>query len=101
MYGVLGLDDGQLFWQYDKFNGDTFAECIKGVKKEFERSPMIVDRAPQHKAGGGRDAHLCIRRPHVVGLSRVLLPTDSRFRGMTSMRLAFLPAVSPGLSAVE
>ena len=28
-YGVLGLDGEQLFRQYDKFNGDTFAEYIE------------------------------------------------------------------------
>jgi len=60
VYGVLGLDDGQLFRQYDKFNGDTFAEYIKEVKKEFERSPMIVDRAPQHKAGVAGETLTCV-----------------------------------------
>ena len=29
VYGVLGLDGEQLFRQYDKFNGDTFAEYVK------------------------------------------------------------------------
>ena len=79
VYGVPGLDSKQLFLQYDKFNGDTFAEYIKEVKKEFERALIIVDRAPQHRAG-------------VVG---------ETLRRMTGIRLAFFPAASPELSAVE
>ena len=79
MYGVLGLDDEQLFRQYDKFNGDTFAEFLKEVKKEFRRAFMIVDRAPQHRAS-------------VVAKTR---------RRITGIRLAFLPTASPELSAVE
>ena len=79
MYGVLGLDGEQLFRQYGKFNGDTFAEYIKEVKKEFDRALMIVDRAPQHRAS-------------IVGRT---------LREITGIRLAFLPAASPELSAVE
>ena len=73
------MDGEQFFRQYDKFNGDTFAEYLKEVKKEFERALMIVDRAPQHRA-------------NVVG--RML-------RRLTGIRLAFLPVASPELSAVE
>ena len=79
VYGVLGLDGEQLFGQYDKFNGDTFAEFLKEAKKEFGRALMMVRRAPQHRAG-------------IVGKT---------LRGMTGIRLAFLPAASPELSAVE
>lgn len=79
VYGVLGLDGEQIFRQYDKFNGDTFAEYLKEVKKEFGRALMIVDRAPQHRAG-------------IVGRT---------LREITGIRLAFLPAASPELSAVE
>ena len=49
MCGVFGLDGEQLFLQYDKFNGDTFAAYIKEVK-EFEWALIIVDRAPQYRA---------------------------------------------------
>ena len=79
VYGVLGLDGEQFFRQYDKFNGDTFAECLKEVKKEFGRALMMIHRAPQHRA-------------NVVG--RML-------RRLTGIRLAFLPVASPELSAVE
>ena len=79
MYGVLGLDGEQFFRQYDKFNGDTFAEFLKEVKKEFERALMMVRRAPQHRAG-------------IVGKT---------LRRMAGIRLAFLPVASPELSAVE
>ena len=79
VYGVLGLDGEQIFRQYGKFNGDTFAEYLKEVKKEFGRALMIVDRAPQHRAG-------------IVGRT---------LREITGIRLAFLPAASPELSAVE
>ena len=47
--------------------------------KECERVLIIVDRAPQHRA-------------NIVG---------ETLRGMTGTRLAFLPAASPDLSAVE
>ena len=30
VYGVLGLDGEQIFVQYDKFNGDNFAEYLRG-----------------------------------------------------------------------
>ena len=79
VYGVLGLDGEQIFRQYGKFNGDTFAEYLKEVKKEFDRALMIVDRAPQHRAS-------------IVGRT---------LREITGIRLAFLPAASPELSAVE
>ena len=79
VYGVPGLDGEQLFLQYDRFNGDTFAEYIKEVKREFGRALMIVDCAPQHRAG-------------IVG---------ETLRGMTGIRLAFLPAASPELSAIR
>ena len=79
VYGVLGLDGEQLFLQYDKFNGDTFAEYLKAVKAEFGRALMIVDRAPQHRA-------------NIVG---------ETLRRLTGIRLAFLPAATPELSAVE
>ena len=79
VYGVLGLDGEQLFLQYDRFNGDTLAEYLKEVKKEFERALVIVDRAPQHRA-------------NIVG---------ETLRKLTGIRLAFLPAASPELSAVE
>ena len=78
MYGVLGLDGEEFFRQYDRFNGDTFAEFVKEVK-EFGKSLMIVDRAPQHRA-------------RIVGKTR---------RRITGIRLAFLPVASPELSAVE
>ena len=51
VYRVSDLDGEQLFRQYDKFNGGTFAEYLKEVKGGFNRALMIVDRAPQHKAG--------------------------------------------------
>ena len=51
----------------------------KEVKREFERALVIVDRAPQHRA-------------KIVG---------ETLRRMTGIRLAFLPAASPELSAVE
>ena len=79
VYGVLGLDGEHLFGQYDKFNGDTLAEFLKETKKEFERALMMVRRAPQHRAG-------------IVGRT---------LREMTGIRLAFLPAASPELNAVE
>ena len=47
--------------------------------KEFERALVIADRAPQHRA-------------NVVGRT---------LRRMTGIRLAFLPAASLELSAVE
>ncbi len=78
VYGMLGLDGEQFFRQCDKFNGNTFAEYIKEIK-EFERTLVIVDRAPQHRAS-------------IVGKT---------LRGMTGIRLAFLPTATPELSAVE
>ena len=75
VHEVLGLDSEQIFRQNDKFNGDTFAEYIK---KAFGRALMIVDRAPQHRAG-------------IV--SRTL-------RKITDIRLAFIPAASPELRAI-
>ena len=79
VYGVLGLNGEQFFRQYDKFNGDTFAEFLKDVKKEFGKALMIVDRAPQHRA-------------------KVVRKT---LKKITGIRLAFLPVASPELSAVE
>lgn len=79
MYGVLALNGRQFFRQYDKFNGDTFAEYLKEVRNEFGRSLMIVDRAPQYRA-------------KIVGKTR---------RRITGIRLAFLPVALPELSAVE
>ena len=79
VYGVPGLDGEQLFRQYGKFNGDTLAEYLKEVKKEFDRALVTVDRAPQHRAG-------------IAG---------GTLRGIAGIRPAFLPAASPELSAVE
>ena len=79
VYRVLGLDGEEFFRQYDKFNGDTFAEFIKEVKREFGKTLMVADSAPQHRA-------------KIVGKTR---------RRITGIRLAFLPAASPELSAVE
>lgn len=73
MYGVPGLDGEEFFRQYGKLDGDTFAEFIKEVKKEFGRSLMMADRAPQHRA-------------KIVGRTR---------RRITGIRLAFLPVASP------
>ena len=79
VYGTLGLDGEQICRQYSKFNGYTFAEYLKEVKNEFNRALMIVGHTPQHRA--------C-----VVGRT---------LREITGIRLAFLPAASPDLSAVE
>ena len=79
VYEILGLDGEQIFRQYGKFNGYTFAEYLKEVKNEFNRTLMIVGRAPQHRAS-------------IVGRT---------LREITGIRPAFLPAASPELNAVE
>ena len=52
---VFGLitDDGRSFFrQYDRFTKDEFADFLKESHRQFGKPiMMILDRAPQHKAG--------------------------------------------------
>ena len=79
LYGMVGLTGRQLFCQYDKFNGDNFAEFLKEVKKRYDKALIIVDRAPQHRA----------------------LTVKNTLRKLRGIRLAFLPRATPELSASE
>ena len=80
VYGVLGLDGKQIFYQYDKFNGPSVKFLIE-MKEEFGRALLIMDRAPQHSA-------------RVIAEAR-------KHRRITGIRLAFLSVASSELSAVE
>ena len=79
VYGMVGLTGRQLFCQYDKFNGDCFAEFLREVKKRYDKALIIVDGAPQHRA----------------------LTVKKTLRKLRGIRLAFLPRATPELSASE
>ncbi len=50
VYGVLSLDDKQLFRLYEKFDSQSFITYLDEVKKKFKKFIMVVDRATQHRA---------------------------------------------------
>ena len=64
-------------------NGD-YTSCMVGGPLERDRSatqtfgswPGGIGYDQEEMERG--EVHLCIRRPYVTGLSRVLLPTDNR-----------------------
>ena len=79
VFGMVGLAGKQLFCQYDKFDGEHFAEFLREVKKRYDKALIIVDRAPQHRA-------------NIV---------KKTLRKLCGIRLAFLPRATPELSAAE
>jgi hypothetical protein len=49
LYGALSLDGGQLFRQYDDFDGKTFFNYLKRIHRKFPRCILFLDRAMQHQ----------------------------------------------------
>jgi hypothetical protein len=49
LYGALSLDGGQLFRQYDDFDGESFFDHMKLIHKKFGRCLLFLDKATQHQ----------------------------------------------------
>ena len=80
VFGLTANDGGGHFERLDKFTKDEFVSFLKNACQKFGKLLMILDRAPQHRAGVVRDAP--------GGLNG-------------QMKLLFLPAGCPDLSATE
>ncbi len=79
VYGAIAEDGRQAFRTRDKFNADTFAQYLAELHGKFGKIAVIVDRAPQHRAGAVKDL----------------------LRANGEIKLIELPVGSPQLSAIE
>ena len=68
-----------MFRQYDKFDKHSFARFLKVTVRKFGKICLIVDNASQHHA-------------------KIILRLADEIDGLT---LKFLPAATPGISAIE
>jgi hypothetical protein len=53
LFGAISMEEGrQLFRQYDKFNGDTFLDYLKGVHSRFPKCYLFMDKSssPHYKS---------------------------------------------------
>ena len=77
--GAIAEDGRQAFRTRDKFNADTFAQYLAELHGKFGKIAVIVDRAPQHRAGAVKNL----------------------LRANGEIKLIELPVGSPQLSAIE
>ena len=80
VFGLITNDGEGYFERHEKFTKDEFKSFLKNACQKFGKLLMILDRAPQHKAKAVRDA-------------------PEELDGQ--VKLLFLPAGCPDLSAIE
>jgi DDE superfamily endonuclease len=48
MFGAVGLDNRQIFREYNRFNQNTFYEFLKQLHYKFPRCYLFLDKASPH-----------------------------------------------------
>ena len=80
VFGVLSIDNKQLFRQYDKFDSQTFLKYLKELHKKFPKMILFMDKAKQHTS------------------KKVIEYIE---RNSNTIKVILFPTASPGFNTVE